>query len=363
MQKAYVPSLKSMTIKILVALTAPFPPPYGGMGVRFEQMAICLEQEGVGIERVQLQHTKSRLLRFFSFLLPAFRIIKLESTIIHAVTGSIPNFIALTPLFFATKISRKKIILSIGGGYWEREGASFTIRSKLVRLLLQLPNVIICCNSELTKAIATLGVNPQQIKSISNALPDEKGTRADESLPRDFLQIRNDTANVLLYVGALKPWYGLIETLEMTAALRERGFECVLVALVKEGGDKDFATAIAEKASDLSLNHFFHLYTSVSWAVSAIAMSDLFIRATNAIEGDSRAVRESLSVGTPVIASDIGHRPDGVTLFTAGDSFSMLNAAISVLNKSGKNEITHIENSEGKMNLHRIVDIYKKLDR
>jgi len=350
---------------ISVALIAPFPPPYGGMGVRFEQMASSLEKEGVSIKRIGLQATKYPLFRFYSFLKPAFQILMQRSPIIHLVTGSIPNFIALTPAILTAKLASINIILSNGGGYWKKEADSHSIRNRIVRFLLKLPDIIICCNCELAEAITKLGVKPQRIKTISNALPDEKGSRESIPVPEVLTEIRKGTDTLLLYVGALKPWYGLLETLMMTAGLRKEGHDCTLIALVKEGGDKKFHSAVLNKAEDLSLGNHFHIFTSVPWAVSAMAKSDIFIRATNTIEGDSRAVREALAVGIPVIASDIGNRPDGVSLFKAGDAASMLDAAISVLENSNNSENMEripMNRSEGELNLQKIIDLYSKLD-
>ena len=49
----------------------------------------------------------------------------------------------------------------------------------------------------------------------------------------------------------------------------------------------------------------------------------MFVRATLA-DGDSTSVREALSLGVPVVASDIGTRPAGAILFPPGDVEEML---------------------------------------
>jgi hypothetical protein len=41
-------------------------------------------------------------------------------------------------------------------------------------------------------------------------------------------------------------------------------------------------------------------------------------------DGDSRSVREALSLGIPVVASDTGLRPAGVRLFKKGDVAEMV---------------------------------------
>src|SRR6185503_11969747 len=49
-----------------------------------------------------------------------------------------------------------------------------------------------------------------------------------------------------------------------------------------------------------------------------MARSAVFVRPTFR-DGDSISVREAVSLGVPVVASNVGSRPDGVALFEAGD--------------------------------------------
>jgi glycosyltransferase involved in cell wall biosynthesis len=57
--------------------------------------------------------------------------------------------------------------------------------------------------------------------------------------------------------------------------------------------------------------------------LSLMSVSDVFVRPTLA-DGDSTSVREALSLGVPVVASDIGTRPAGAILFPPGDVGEML---------------------------------------
>ena len=50
----------------------------------------------------------------------------------------------------------------------------------------------------------------------------------------------------------------------------------------------------------------------------AIWDADVFLR-TTLYDGDSVAVREALHLGTPVVATDNGMRPEGVRLFPVGN--------------------------------------------
>ncbi len=54
-------------------------------------------------------------------------------------------------------------------------------------------------------------------------------------------------------------------------------------------------------------------------AAPAIAAADAFVRPTRA-DGDALSVREALALGTPVVATAVGHRPPGCLLVDAADA-------------------------------------------
>jgi len=59
-------------------------------------------------------------------------------------------------------------------------------------------------------------------------------------------------------------------------------------------------------------------------------VSDIYLRPTST-DGDAVAVRESLSLGTPVVASDIVSRPAGVNLFHHRDQSAFFETVSAVL--------------------------------
>jgi len=88
-------------------------------------------------------------------------------------------------------------------------------------------------------------------------------------------------------------------------------------------------------------------------------VSDVMVRATNVFEGDSRAVREALAVGLPVVASDIGLRPEGVILYKAGDVVELLTALRKVITKPSNNKPK--TDPEGEQNIQCLLALYEKL--
>src|SRR5437870_2642764 len=53
--------------------------------------------------------------------------------------------------------------------------------------------------------------------------------------------------------------------------------------------------------------------------LALMARSDVFVRPT-LMDGDSISVREALALGVPVVASNVGTRPEGTQLFQAGNA-------------------------------------------
>jgi glycosyltransferase involved in cell wall biosynthesis len=64
--------------------------------------------------------------------------------------------------------------------------------------------------------------------------------------------------------------------------------------------------------------------------LALMARSSAFVRPTFQ-DGDSISVREALALGVPVVASNVGTRPEGVMLFAAGDVEGLANAVVRVI--------------------------------
>lgn len=85
--------------------------------------------------------------------------------------------------------------------------------------------------------------------------------------------------------------------------------------------------------------------------VRLMAVSDIVLRTTNT-DGDSITVREALSLGTPIIASDVVERPEGTVLFRTRDVDSLVETIINTAN-TGRGECV--------VDSHDYVEIYKKI--
>lgn len=87
-----------------------------------------------------------------------------------------------------------------------------------------------------------------------------------------------------------------------------------LVFLLPEAGLPEYLDTCRERIRTLGLESCFHIVREALEFTDLLAVSHLMIRPTNT-DGDSLSVREALSLGLHVIASDVVTRPEGTTLF------------------------------------------------
>ena len=84
---------------------------------------------------------------------------------------------------------------------------------------------------------------------------------------------------------------------------------------------------------------------------------DLLLR-TTLYDGDSVSVREALYLGTPVIATDNGMRPEGVHLIPPNDPGSLRQAAGELLSRGAPRQAPA---GDGQENIRAVLQLYQEL--
>ena len=90
----------------------------------------------------------------------------------------------------------------------------------------------------------------------------------------------------------------------------------------------------------------------------AIRGCDAFLRTTR-YDGDSISVREALALGTPVVASETGMRPDGIIPFPVGDAVALERAVGHAL--EARKRPLPASSEDGHANLDEVIAIYREL--
>ena len=153
----------------------------------------------------------------------------------------------------------------------------------------------------------------------------------DRSLPLPerlaaFLSSAHSPA--LLTVGLLEPEYDLPMQIDVMAEILRRHPRAGLLIV----GAGSLEESLRARIAATPYRDHIVLYGDMPHALTLRATQecDLLLR-TTLYDGDSVSVREALYIGTPVIATDNGMRPDGVHLIPPSDPARLLDAVCDLL--------------------------------
>ena len=199
---------------------------------------------------------------------------------------------------------------------WKRE---------IARLACVLYDRVTCVNTEIADAVTELGLEANKVQITPAFLPIEA---TDVSLPvniESWLQQRSPVVSATMF---FRPEYGFEILLSALSCLKER-YPKIGCFVMGSGEEHAKAEGLVEKGG---LKGIVYLGGDLDHelCLALMARSSLFVRPTFQ-DGDSISVREALALGVPVVASNVGTRPDGVALFTVGDVDGLVNAVVSVL--------------------------------
>ena len=311
----------------------PYPPPHGGVQTNLVAIRRLLRERGIpcavvnitgapesGAEDVYYPRGVAALLRVLG---------KLEFDVVHLhLGGSItPRLLGLAAV--CTMLPRPKSVLTFhSGGYPSspegRSARPATLRGAVFRRF----DRIIVVNEELAALFRRFGCRPDAIRLI---LPHEApaiGPAADHvaGLPLPLRAFVAAHERLMTTVGLLEPEYDLARQVEAFPRIRSTVPDAGLLIIGSGSLEADLRARIA--ASPAREHILLAGDVPHEQTLRAIAASSAFLR-TTLYDGDSISVREALALGTPVVASDTGMRPEGVRLIPIGDSDALVAAAVS----------------------------------
>lgn len=183
--------------------------------------------------------------------------------------------------------------------YWSR-------KIQIAKALMNSDRVVVKSRDLATKS-QQLGADPENIHTIMN------GVDKDKFYPRDMSDMRAELGldadgKYLLFVGNLQVEKGLIYLLTAVAKIKDYPFKLLVV------GDGPQSSQMKEVAIKLGISAKVEFLGAINHpdvprylsAVDALCLSSLR-------EGCPNIVLESLSCGTPVLASNVGAVPDMIT--------------------------------------------------
>jgi glycosyltransferase involved in cell wall biosynthesis len=279
-------------------------------------------------------------------------LLRLRHPIIHLhIGGSLTRrFLALS-LLCALLPRRRTVLTFHSGGYPSSKAGRRARPWTLPGFIFRRFDRVIAVNPAIVGLFDRFGLDPARVRLISPFCSSQPATALPDRL-RDFFAVHRP---VLVTVGLLEPEYDLPLQIDILGRVQERFPKAGLVIVGSGSLEKRLGDYISAKpqADDILLyGDAPHPET-----LRAIADSDLLLR-TTWYDGDSVSVREALHLGTPVVATDNGMRPDGVDRIPPRDPAALLDAITRRLTE-GVPPQRQIAGPEG--NLQAVLDLYAEL--
>ncbi len=336
----------------------PYPPPEGGisrnmLAIRDElhrsghQCSIIATSKSSSVrDEPDVYHPRSK-----TAIIGLLRTLKFDVLHLH-IGGDVT--MRVLALAYACSIfgGRRSILTLHSGGFATTDAAKTANTSSVMGIVFRRFSKIIAVNDDLASVFRRFGVPDARISVIAPfalQLPDEGVT-----VPKELAEFCKTHSPLLLAVGGLENDY---DPLMQIAAMKGILSDLPNAGLMIVGGgsmQSDVETAIASSGCPDDI----YLAGNVDHAVTLHLMNDAdIVLRTTLFDGDAISVHEALFLGTPVIVTDTGNRPDGVHLIKVGDKQGLQEMVQKVISESGN----RISNDDGSANIKAVIEIYDHL--
>ncbi len=336
----------------------PYPPPEGGItrniiGIRDE-----LQRRGhlysiIATSRSSSKTTDPTVHHPRTALGLLYRLVSSDSDILHLHIGGDLTRRVVALAVVCTLLSRKCVLTLHSGGYpltaEGRNASANSLRGSIFRRFSR----IIAVNRQMKDLFRRYGVPDERIAVVapySLAPPDESTV-----VPPGLLAFFDEHSPVFVAVGGLENEYQPLLLVSAIDRILEDFPDAGLIIV----GDGTLRTETEQAILEGGHEGRIYLSGSIDHELSLHLMrrADAMIR-SSLFDGDAISIREAMFLGTPVVATDTGNRPEGVQLFSIGDVNGLvehLKTAVAVGKKDSTLPPADVSN------LAAVVDLYEEL--
>ena len=341
--------------RMRVVQLGPYPPPHGGVQTNLVAIREYLRARGILCavinitrhrreEADDVYYPNSAWELIYDLFYPRYQIV-------HLHIGGILPFRVLALALVCTSVPWAKTILTFhSGGYpLSSEGRAAKARS-LRGFVLRRFDFVIGVNQDITDFYRRLGIP----KSRTRLIPPHSValTRIAGQLEEPLASFFVEHERILVSVCGLEPEYDVSRQIEAMAHVVQR-FPNSGLAIIGSGSLEPTLRRQIQ-ATPYASHVLFCGDVPHDVTLRAIRDSDVLLR-TTLYDGDAISVREALYLGTPVIATDNGMRPEGVDLVPIGDTQALAHALEHRLH-AGKTKRASLLKDDG--NLAEILKVY-----
>ncbi len=342
-------------LKLLIATPLYFPE-IGGPATYTKFLEENLPKDQFEIEVVRFGDVKHLpyIIRHIAFFWKVFRRAK-KADIVYALD---PLGVGL-PAGFAAKLRHKRFFLRIAGDRaWETAQQKFGITESLdtfsgskkyflpIRLLkfgqarcAKMAEKIIVPSNYLKTIVSNWGVKKEKISVIYNAFHFAEISESKETLRQKF----GMKGTVFISAGRMVVWKGFEAVIRLMPKLKKEISDAVL-CIAGDGPEKE---KLERLAKELSLQNEVIFLGNIpkDELLRRIKASDVFVLNTF-YEGFAHQLLEAMSVGTPVVSTNIGGNPELIEdqkegfLVQYNDEEALLSALYKTLEKGTSEHMT-----------------------
>ena len=344
-----------------VVQLGPWPPPFGGVQTHLVALRRRMDDAGVpnqvvnitsapesGAPGVHYPRSAAALLR---------TLLSVPADIIHLHLGGHLSGRLLALAALCTSLPGRRSVLTFhSGGYPSSPaGQSASPRTLRGRILRRFDRIVVV-NRELEQLFVRFGCAPSRIRVILPHPHPDRAAAEREVLEPGLEAFRRAHDPLLVSVNLLEPEYDIALQIDALAAIRDGHPQAGLV--VVGSGSQDGEIRRVAASSPVAEHTLVTGDVAHGQTLALILRAGALLRTTR-FDGDSISVREALALGTPVVATDTGMRPDGCHLFPVGSLSGLVEAARGALDAARP---TPEEDAEGD-DLDQVLKVYRELSR
>ena len=334
-----------------IAIIGPYPPPYGGISIHVQRLALKLNEDNIDIDIFRNMTVRRWVVKNL------WHWGDYDITHFHDTRWSDRFLIGCI-----TKIGIKSILTIHGDSLKNQLQTLAPIKKSL--LIFGLKNIwhIIGVKPEIKDILITNGINSDRVSVINAYLPPETNPQDYDMLPtgvRNFI----DTHSPIIMQSAFRvlpsdgyDLYGLDLSVRLCSALIDQYPKIGLLIFIADICDQIHNHRLQQRIYDERLEDNILLVFGER-LTPALQKADLFLRPTYN-DGYSVSVAEAIELGVPTVASDVSVRTSGTVLFKTGDLHDFTMKVSEVLSH-GPTQHNPASKREADDTYQKLLNVYK----
>lgn len=276
----------------------------------------------------------------------------LDYNVLHVHVGGRINLRILAFLKVCAFFGRGKSVLTLHSGGYAVERIGTANRFSFDGFVFRLFRRIVVVNPLMFELLEKFGAKKERVRLIYPFVlrnPDKS-----VGVPPEFEEFAAKHRPFLLGVGLLEDDYDLFLQVDALEKVLEKLPGAGLMIVGSGSQEAEMKRAIAAKPYASRIFLAGNVPNPVT--LHLIKKADILLRTTK-FDGDAIAVREALFLGTPVIATDNGMRPEGVELMPVGDAAALVEKIVRIAETLPASKI---ERPEDRSNVEAVLKLYEE---